>query len=286
MAKTIMIQGTSSDVGKSIIATALCRIFSDDGFRVAPFKSQNMSQNSFITEDGNEISKSVAIQAYASRVCPNANMNPILLKPVSDIGSEVVVNGKHIGNMRALEYYENKTKFREDVVKKAFDILDKSNDIIVIEGAGSPAEINLKQNDIVNMGMAKLSKSPVILVGDIDRGGVFASLAGTLLLLDDDEKNYIKGVIINKFRGDISLLEPGIVEIEKIINRKVLGVVPYLDMDIEKEDSLSIGKYDVDYGQYTDEYVEKNIQKLAEGVKKSLDMDMIYKILDDGVQNV
>lgn len=286
MAKVIMVQGTSSDVGKSVITTGLCRIFAEDGYKVAPFKAQNMSQNSFITDSGKEIAKSIAIQAFAAGTKPNEYMNPILLKPVSDIGSQVIVNGEYLDTMKAGEYYKNKKSFRDNIVKTAFDKLSENYDIIVIEGAGSPAEINLKQNDIVNMGMAKLASAPVILIGDIDRGGVFASLAGTMLLLDDEEKIHVKGMIINKFRGDIKLLEPGIDEIEKIMDRKIIGIVPYLDVDIEKEDSLSLGSNEFDSAEYTDEYNEKNVKKLADGLRKALDMDEIYKIIDDGVKNV
>jgi cobyric acid synthase CobQ len=281
-----MIQGTASDVGKSIITTGLCRIFSDDGYKVAPFKSQNMSGNSFITAHNKEIAKSIAIQAYAARTVPHESMNPILLKPVSDVGSQVVLNGEYFDTMKAGEYYKNKKRFRDSVVGDAFELLNKSYDIVVIEGAGSPAEINLKKNDFVNMGMAKLARSPVVLVGDIDRGGVFASLAGTMLLLDDEERSFVKGIVINKFRGDVSLLEPGLVELEKIVDRPVLGVLSYLDVDIEKEDSLSLGNGDAGTERYTDEHMERNIQRLAECMKNSLDMDRIYKILVEGVSHV
>jgi len=181
MAKAIMIQGTTSNAGKSIITAGLCRVFAQDGYKVAPFKSQNMALNSFITEDGLEMGRAQVVQAEASYKKPDVRMNPILLKPTSDKGSQVIVNGEVVGNMTAVEYYKNKNNYTE--IMKAFNALASENDIIVIEGAGSPAEINLKENDIVNMGMAKMANAPVLIVGDIDRGGVFASLYGTYMLL-------------------------------------------------------------------------------------------------------
>ena len=238
MAKVLMVQGTMSNVGKSILVTALCRIFTEDGYKVAPFKSQNMALNSFITEDGYEMGRAQVAQAEACYKKPSYLMNPILLKPTSDVGSQVIVNGKAIGNMSAKDYYKRKRDFIPYIMD-AYNKLSEDNDIIVIEGAGSPAEINLKQNDIVNMGLAKMVNAPVILVGDIDRGGVFAQLFGTVELLDDDEKSLIKGLIINKFRGDKNILKPGLDIIEDLTKRKVLGVVPYLDVYVDDEDSLS-----------------------------------------------
>ncbi len=238
MAKCIMIQGTMSNVGKSLLTAGLCRIFKRHGYKVAPFKSQNMALNSFITEDGLEMGRAQVVQAEACSVKADVRMNPVLLKPTSDSGSQVIVMGEVIGNMRAAEYYEFKNTLKP-IVQKAFDELMAENDIIVIEGAGSPAEINLKQHDIVNMGMAKMANSPVLLVGDIDRGGVFASLYGTYLLQDEDEKKYIKGTIINKFRGDVNILKPGVDMLENLIKLPNLGVVPYTFLDIEDEDSLS-----------------------------------------------
>lgn len=238
MAKVIMVQGTTSNAGKSLVTAGLCRVFKQDGYKVAPFKSQNMALNSYITKDGFEMGRAQVMQAEAAGIEPTVEMNPILLKPTNDTGSQVIVNGEVIGNMSAKEYFKCKTKFKDDIMK-AYNKLDKEYDIIVIEGAGSPAEINLKENDIVNMGMAKMANAPVIIVGDIDRGGVFASLAGTLLLLDDDEKDMVKGMIINKFRGDIKILEPGLKMIEDITHKPVVGVVPYMQLDIDDEDSLS-----------------------------------------------
>lgn len=238
MAKAIMIQGTTSNAGKSLITAGLCRIFMQDGYKVAPFKSQNMALNSFITKDGLEMGRAQVMQAEACGILPDVRMNPILLKPTSDMGSQVIVNGEVRGNMAAKHYFAHKTDLIPDVMK-AYDDLASEYDIIVLEGAGSPAEINLKQQDIVNMGMAKLAKAPVIIVGDINPGGVFAALAGTMLLLDPDERELVKGTIINKFRGDVSILEPGLVSLEEIIHRPVLGVVPYLQLEVDDEDSLS-----------------------------------------------
>ncbi|OOM73445.1 cobyric acid synthase [Clostridium sp. BL-8] len=238
MAKTIMIQGTASNSGKSLVVAGLCRILKQDGYKVAPFKSQNMALNSFITDDGNEMGRAQVMQAEAAGIAPDVRMNPILLKPTSDQGSQVIVNGKVIGNMSAKDYYAQKTKLIPDILE-AFNGLANEHDIIVIEGAGSPAEINLNKDDIVNMGLAKLVNAPVLIVGDIDRGGVFASLAGTMLFLSDDEKERVKGTIINKFRGDISILKPGLKMLEDAINVPVVGVIPYLNVDVDDEDSLT-----------------------------------------------
>ncbi|NLI92683.1 MAG: cobyric acid synthase [Peptococcaceae bacterium] len=238
MAKVIMIQGTMSNAGKSLFTAGLCRIFKQDGYRVAPFKSQNMALNSYITKEGYEMGRAQAVQAEAAGIEPSVLMNPILLKPTSDKGAQVIVNGEVLGNMDAGEYFQYKSKLIPDIMK-AFDTLSRENDIIVIEGAGSPAEINLKSEDIVNMGMAKMAKAPVLLVADIDRGGVFASIYGTVMLLEEDEKRLIKGTVINKFRGDVDILRPGLNMIEEKTNIPVIGVVPYLHVDIEDEDSLS-----------------------------------------------
>ena len=236
--KYIMVQGTMSSAGKSLIVAGLCRIFMQDGYKVSPFKSQNMALNSFITEDGLEMGRAQVMQAEAAGIKPSVYMNPILLKPTDDKGSQVIVNGKAIGNMRAREYFAYKTSLIPDI-KKALSKLSENNDIIVIEGAGSPAEINLKENDIVNMGMAKIANAPVVLVGDIDRGGVFAQLLGTIALLEEDERNRVKGLIINKFRGDKTILDPGIKMLEDMSNINVVGVIPYMDIKVDDEDSLS-----------------------------------------------
>ena len=251
MAKNIMIQGTMSNAGKSLLAAGLCRIFKQDGYRVAPFKSQNMALNSFITKTGAEMGRAQVVQAEAAGIEPDVRMNPILLKPTTDVGSQVIVNGQVQGNMRAMEYYRRKREFIPAVME-AYNALDREYDIIVIEGAGSPAEINLKATDIVNMGLAELVDAPVLLVGDIDRGGVFAQLYGTIALLEPQEQQRIKGTIVNKFRGDRAILQPGIDILEKICGVPVAGVIPYTHVDIDDEDSLSTrfhtgdGRKDID----------------------------------------
>lgn len=237
-AKKIMVQGTMSNSGKSFLAAALCRIFRQDGYRVAPFKSQNMALNSYITKDGLEIGRAQAMQAEAAGIEPSVNMNPILLKPTSQMGSQVIVNGEVAGNWKAMDYYRQKPRFIP-VIREAFARLEEQYDIIVLEGAGSPAEINLRENDIVNMGMAKLAGAPVLLVGDIDRGGVFASLYGTAALLEPEEQAMIKGLVINKFRGDPKILEPGLRMIEERVHIPVVGVIPMEFIDLDDEDSLS-----------------------------------------------
>jgi adenosylcobyric acid synthase len=238
MGKCIMIQGTGSSVGKSIIAAGLCRVFRQDGYRVAPFKSQNMALNSYITRDGKEMGRAQVVQAEAAGIEPSVEMNPILLKPTTDRKSQVIINGAVYGNMSAVEYHEYKPQLAE-MVKATYRKLAAANDAVVIEGAGSPAEINLRDKDIVNMGMAEMADAPVILVGDIDKGGVFAALAGTMLLLREKERERVKGVIINKFRGDLAILKPGLRMLEDIIHVPVLGVLPYAALNIDDEDSLT-----------------------------------------------
>ncbi len=238
MAKAIMVQGTMSNAGKSMLCTGLCRMFRQDGYRVAPFKSQNMALNSFITREGLEMGRAQVVQAEACGIEPRVCMNPILLKPVSNVGSQVIVNGEVRGNMSAAEYYSIKHTLVPDIMR-AYDSLAADNDVIVIEGAGSPVEINLKEGDFVNMGMARLAGAPVLLVGDIDRGGVFAQLYGTVALLDEGERDLVKALVINKFRGDVNLLQSGLVILENLVKKPVAGVLPYLDVDIEDEDSLS-----------------------------------------------
>ena len=238
MAKVIMVQGTMSNAGKSILVAGLCRIFKQDGYRVAPFKSQNMALNSFITSQGLEMGRAQVMQAEAAGIEPMVCMNPILLKPTNHTGSQVILNGEILGNMSARDYFAYKKQLIPDI-KKAFQQLEEYADIIVIEGAGSPAEINLKENDIVNMGLAKMVDAPVLLVGDIDRGGVFAQLLGTLMLLEEEEKKRVMGLIINKFRGDKSILDSGIEMLEEKGKVPVIGVVPYMELSLEDEDSLT-----------------------------------------------
>ena len=238
MAKNIMIQGTMSNAGKSLLAAGLCRILKQDGYRVAPFKSQNMALNSFITRDGGEMGRAQVVQAEAAGIAPDTRMNPILLKPTTDVGSQVIVNGHVQGNMQAMEYYRRKRTYIPAVLE-AYHSLAAEYDVIVIEGAGSPAEINLKEDDIVNMGLARLVDAPVLLVGDIDRGGVFAQLYGTVALLEEEERRRIKGVIVNKFRGDRAILEPGLKTLAQLCGIPVAGVIPYTHVDIDDEDSLT-----------------------------------------------
>jgi len=243
MSKSIMIQGTGSGVGKSIIVAALCRIFKQDGYTVAPFKSQNMALNSGVTMDGMEMGRAQITQAEAAGIEPLVDMNPILLKPTCDTGAQVIVCGKPIGNMQAVEYHNYKPQLIE-IIKQCFLRLQDQYEIIVIEGAGSPAEINLKDNDIVNMHMARVADAPVILVVDIDKGGAFAWIVGTLELLTEDERTRIKGIIINKFRGDKTLLESGLKYMEERYGVPTLGIIPYFhDIYIEEEDSLGLGKW-------------------------------------------
>ena len=238
MAKAIMVQGTMSNSGKTFVTAGLCRIFKQDGYRVAPFKSQNMALNSYITEEGLEIGRAQAMQAEAAMIPPTHWMNPILLKPTSNMGSQVIVNGEVYDNLSAQEYYKMKDNLAPEVMK-AFEHLAAENDIIVIEGAGSPAEINLAENDIVNMGMAKMANAPVILVADIDRGGVFASAYGTVKLLPQEDQDRFCGIVINKFRGDVEILKPGLKMLEDLTGKPVLGVLPMEKIDVDDEDSLS-----------------------------------------------
>ncbi|MCH7786280.1 MAG: cobyric acid synthase [Chloroflexi bacterium] len=236
-AKTLMVQGTGSSVGKSLLVTALCRIFRQDGHSVAPFKAQNMSLNSYVTLDGAEIGRAQVVQAEAAGVLPTADMNPVLLKPEADHRSQLIVMGKPAGTLES-RVFNQKKEGLWDAVSGALDRLRAEFDVVVIEGAGSPAEINLRQGDIVNMEVALYANAPVLLVGDIDKGGVFASIYGTILLLAQNERELVRGVIINKFRGDISILEPGLRQLEALTDVPVLGVVPYFrDIYIPEEDS-------------------------------------------------
>ena len=253
-AKPIMIQGTMSNVGKSLLCAALCRIFRQDGYRVAPFKSQNMALNSYITDEGLEMGRAQVVQAEAAGIKPSVLMNPVLLKPTTDIGSQVIVKGEVRSNMSASEYFKYKKQLVPEIMS-AYDSLASEYDIIVIEGAGSPAEINLKEDDIVNMGFAKMVDAPVLLVGDIDRGGVFAQLYGTVALLEPEERAMIKATVINKFRGDVSILAPGLDMLAKLVKVPCAGVVPYMDVDVDDEDSLS--------------------RRLSSGVRKEIDIAVI-----------
>lgn len=243
MHRKIMIQGTGSSVGKSVLVAGLCRIFAQDGFRVSPFKSQNMALNSYVDTEGLEMGRAQVVQAEAAMEIPRAFMNPILMKPNSDNNSQIIIEGKPVKNMDAQSYFSN-SDYLKEIAKKNYEIIERNFDIGVLEGGGSPAEINLREYDCVNMGMAELIDAPVILVGNIEIGGVFAALYGTIALLDEKDRKRIKGIVINKFRGDLELLKPGIEMLEKKLkddglNIQFLGVVPYEKLEIEEEDVLA-----------------------------------------------
>jgi len=237
-----MFLGTGSDVGKSVLAAAFCRIFKNEGYRVAPFKAQNMALNSFITPQGGEMGRAQVVQAEASGIEPHVDMNPVLLKPTSQMGSQVIVLGRVIGNFSAKDYYEYKKEL-VPIVRGAFERLCAQNDLIVIEGAGSAVELNLKEHDLVNMAMAEMAGAKCILVGDIDRGGIFAALLGSLSLLEAGERDRIIGFIVNKFRGDPRLFEDGVQILQSRSGVPVFGVVPYFEnIALPEEDSVALGR--------------------------------------------
>ena len=271
-----MIQGTTSSAGKSLFCTGLCRIFKKKGLKVVPFKSQNMSSIFFTTADGKKISSAQALQARAAGIEPRPEMNPILLIPKTDVGSKVIILGEEKKEMKAREYFEYK-KTCKPMILKTFQKLEKENDIVVIEGAGSPAEINLNQNDIVNMGMAEMADAPVLLIADIDRGGVFAQLYGTVMLLPEKDRKRIKGMIINKFRGDKSLLDPGIKMIEDLVKIPVIATIPYMHLELADEDSLIDDDKKCNTQAQSDAELEKELDKLAALIEENSDMDFIFK---------
>ena len=271
-----MIQGTTSSAGKSLFCTGLCRIFKKKGLKVVPFKSQNMSSIFFTTADGKKISSAQALQARAAGIEPRPEMNPILLIPKTDVGSKVIILGEEKKEMKAREYFEYK-KTCKPMILKTFQKLEKENDIVVIEGAGSPAEINLNQNDIVNMGMAEMADAPVLLIADIDRGGVFAQLYGTVMLLPEKDRRRIKGMIINKFRGDKSLLDPGIKMIEDLVKIPVIATIPYMHLELADEDSLIDDDKKCNTQAQSDAELEKELDKLAALIEENSDMDFIFK---------
>ena len=273
---SIMIQGTTSSAGKSLFCTGLCRIFKKKGLKVVPFKSQNMSSIFFTTADGKKISSAQALQARAAGIEPRPEMNPILLIPKTDVGSKVIILGEEKKEMKAREYFEYK-KACKSMILETFQKLEKENDIVVIEGAGSPAEINLNQNDIVNMGMAEMADAPVLLIADIDRGGVFAQLYGTVMLLPEKDRKRIKGMIINKFRGDKSLLDPGIKMIEDLVKIPVIATIPYMHLELADEDSLIDDDKKCNTQAQSDAELEKELDKLAALIEENSDMDFIFK---------
>lgn len=273
---SIMIQGTTSSAGKSLFCTGLCRIFKKKGLKVIPFKSQNMSSIFFTTADGKKISSAQALQARAAGIEPRPEMNPILLIPKTDVGSKVIILGEEQKEMKAREYFEYK-KTCKPMILETFQKLEKENDIVVIEGAGSPAEINLNQNDIVNMGMAEMADAPVLLIADIDRGGVFAQLYGTVMLLPEKDRKRIKGMIINKFRGDKSLLDPGIKMIEDLVKIPVIATIPYMHLELADEDSLIDDDKKCNTQAQSDAELEKELDKLAALIEENSDMDFICK---------
>ncbi|WP_128426780.1 cobyric acid synthase [Gudongella oleilytica] len=273
----IMVQGTTSSAGKSILCTALCRIFKQDGMKVYPFKSQNMSSKYHKTKDGKIIAIAQALQAWAAGLEPHENMNPILLIPNSDLSSMLIINGEDSGETTSVDYFKNKAVLREMITERYKEV-ESLNDLVIIEGAGSPAEINLSKDDIVNMGMARIADAPVLLVTDIDRGGSFAAVYGTVMLLENEDRRRIKGIVFNKFRGDRSLLEPGIEMLEKLIDIPVVGIIPYIDLNIADEDTLTDKTKKCEDGSQTRDELEEELEKLAEVVRANIDMDIICKL--------
>lgn len=274
----IMIQGTASSVGKSLMCAGLCKIFKEDGYKVYPFKSQNMSSKYYTTKEGYKISTAQTLQAIAAGLEPEPNMNPILLIPKSDNGSMVAIKGEDKEDMEAVEYFKFKNSLRS-MILDTYKEIERENDIVVIEGAGSPAEINLKENDIVNMGMAEMADAPVLLVGDIDRGGVFASLYGTVKLLEPHERSRIKGLIINKFRGDKTLLDSGIKMIEDMLDIPVIGTIPYAPLELVDEDSLVDYEKECNTNPQTEEETEMELNKLSLMLRENMDIDCVYEIM-------
>lgn len=274
----VMIQGTASDVGKTLFLTALCRILANEGYHVAPFKSQNMSNHTYITNDGLEIAKAQALQAKAAKIEPTVWMSPIILKPGTDVQSEVVMLGEPVGSVSGRAYRDVYYERGLDVIKKSLSMLEEPFDFVIMEGAGSPVEVNLKDKELVNMKVAELADVPVILVADINRGGVFASIVGTLELLTASERKRVRGIVVNKFRGDISMFEDGVKWIEDKVNIPVLGVIPYLGHRLEAEDSLSEQTMQ-EHGVVNQTTVEEDFDDLANQVKQSIDVEEIKKII-------
>ena len=277
-AKLIMVQGTTSGAGKSTIVIGLCRLFSDRGYKVAPFKAQNMSSNFFTTASGSKMALVQAIQAVAARNKPDPRMNPILLKPLGEYRSTVFLNGRFYSEMHAKEYYEKFVMQQGfSIVLKALDNLRSENDVIIIEGAGSPSEINIAKYDIANMLLAQEVRAPVIIVADIERGGCFASIVGTMQLLKPAHREMVKGFLINKFRGDITLLTPAIKEVQKMTKKRILGIIPKIEFNLPEEDSLIGGV--VDKAEVPQESWDWQIDLVAKAIKGSTDMERISKVV-------
>lgn len=277
--KSLMIQGTSSGSGKTTLVAALCRIFSDKGFSVAPFKSQNMSNYAYKTKDF-EISRAQAIQAIAARCEITPDLNPILLKPLGNYYSNVYLNGKMFKKMHATEYYQKFVQTQGlNIATKSLKSLQKNYDLVILEGAGSPTEINLEKSDIANMKMAEIANSSVLLITDIDRGGSFASIVGTMSLLDKRHKKLIKGFVINKFRGDINILKPGFKKIKEITKRPILGTIPMFDFDLPEEDSLSGKAKNITWNKKNLNKIESEIDKLSKLVNSNLNIIQIERMI-------
>lgn len=277
---SIMIQGTSSGSGKTTLVAALCRIFSNKGFSVAPFKSQNMSNYSFKTKDF-EISRAQAIQAIAARCEITHDLNPILLKPLGNYYSDVYLNGKIYKKMHATEYYQKFVQTKGlSIATKSLKNLQKIHDLIILEGAGSPTEINLKKSDIANMKMAEISNASVLIITDIDRGGSFASIVGTMTLLEKKHQKLVKGFVINKFRGDINILKPGFKKIQEITKRPILGVIPMINLDLPEEDSLSDKAKKISWNKKNLDNIENQIDNLSKLVNSNLNIKEIERMIN------
>ena len=277
--KSLMIQGTSSGAGKTTLVAALCRIFSDKGYSVAPFKSQNMSNFAYITPDF-EISRAQAIQAFGARCNITPDLNPILLKPVGNYSSIVYLNGKRFKKMHAQEYYEKFVNIEGmKIATKSLKILQKNFDLVIMEGAGSPAEINLQKYDIANMKIAKKANADVLLVTDIDRGGSFASLVGTMNLIDKKYQKLVKGFIFNKFRGDINILKPGFKKLKNITKIPTFGTIPLMSLNLPEEDSLNAKPKDIIWSKKNISKIDDELNKLSKIVKSNIDINSIEKML-------
>lgn len=277
--KSLMIQGTSSSAGKSTLVTALCRIFTNKGFSVAPFKSQNMSNYTY-KGDGFEISRAQAIQALGARCEITPDLNPIMLKPLGNYYSHVYLLGKKFKKMHAIEYYQKFVKTQGlKIAIKSLQNLQQNHDLVILEGAGSPAEINLDKFDIANMKIAEIANSPVLLITDIDRGGSFASIVGTLALLEKKYQKLIKGFVINKFRGDVKILKPGFRKLKEKTKKPVLGVIPMFDFDLPEEDSLNVKAKNIAWSKKNLDKIDQEIDKLSKMVYSNLNIKEIEKII-------